>query len=125
MAGKQAKRLSVDQVIDLLTYASTTRHPARNRAIVLLSAKAGLRAGEIAKLEWDMILDPAGRVGNTVELRDRAAKKGSGRTIPLHPDLRAALDALLLLGSSSGPVVTSERRGPMTPLSIVVWFNIA
>jgi hypothetical protein len=32
-------------------------YPLRNRVIVLLSVKAGLRAGEIAKLTWDMVLD--------------------------------------------------------------------
>ena len=52
MAGKQAKILSVGDVNDLLVFASCTRHPFRNRLIVLLAAKAGLRAGEIAKLTW-------------------------------------------------------------------------
>jgi hypothetical protein len=37
--------------------------------IVLLSAKAGLRAGEIAALTWDMVLDPQGQVGSVIELR--------------------------------------------------------
>jgi integrase len=37
-----------DDLQDLLVYASATRNPIRNRVIVLLSAKAGLRAGEIA-----------------------------------------------------------------------------
>ncbi len=45
MAGKQAKILSVDALDSLLAYASSTRHPVRNTAIVLLSVKAGLRAG--------------------------------------------------------------------------------
>ena len=58
MPGKQAKVLSEDDLQDLLTYASATRNPIRNRVIVLLSAKAGLRAGEIANLTWDMVLDP-------------------------------------------------------------------
>ena len=48
VAGKQAKILSVGDVNDLLVFASCTRHPLRNRVIVLLAAKAGLRAGEIA-----------------------------------------------------------------------------
>ena len=61
--------------------------------IVLLSAKAGLRAGEIANLTWDMVLDATGRIGGVIELRDSAAKKGSGRIIPMHPHLRAALVA--------------------------------
>jgi integrase len=54
MAGKQAKTLSSADINDLLVYASCTRNPVRNSVIVLLSAKAGLRAGEIANLTWDI-----------------------------------------------------------------------
>ena len=50
MLGKQAKILSTSDVSDLLIFATCTRHPLRNRVIVLLAAKAGLRAGEIANL---------------------------------------------------------------------------
>jgi integrase len=75
MSGRRAKVLSDKQIEDLLVYTSTTRNPERNRVIVLLSIKAGLRAGEIAKLTWDMVLDPTGEVGSVIELRDCAAKK--------------------------------------------------
>ena len=60
---------------------------------MLLSLKAGLRAGEIAKLTWDMVVGPTGEIGTVIELRDCAAKKNSGRLIPIHPSLRAALAA--------------------------------
>ncbi len=86
MAGKQAKILSEDDLQDLLAYASATRNPIRNRVIVLLSAKAGLRAGEIANLTWDMVVDPNGAVSTAIELRDHAAKKRSGRLIPPRND---------------------------------------
>jgi integrase len=122
MAGKQAKILSNAHVEDLLTFAETTRRPLRNKLIVLLSAKAGLRAGEIANLTWDMVTDPTGAIGTTVQLPDRAAKKGRGRVVPLHDDLRAALMQWCAASRSSGPIITSERGGPMRPLSIVVWF---
>ena len=125
MPGKQAKILSIGDVNDLLVFASCTRHPLRNRVIVLLAAKAGLRASEIAKLTWDMVLDPSGNIGSVIELRDAAAKKGGGRLIPLHPDLQRALIAYRNLSPGDGPVIRSERGGPMTPLSIVVWFNRA
>jgi integrase len=125
MAGKQAKILSLNDVNDLLVFASCTRHPLRNRVIVLFAAKAGLRAGEIAKLTWDMVLDPTGDVGSVIELQDAAAKNGSGRLIPMHPDLRATLAAYRRPSPGIGPVIRSERGGPMTPLSIVVWFNRA
>ena len=125
MPGKQAKVLSVDDVKDLLVFANCTRHPVRNRVIILLAAKAGLRAGEIAKLTWDMVLDPTGDIGAVIELRDAVAKNGGGRLIPVHPDLRQALAAYRGLSTGIGALIRSERGGPMTPLSIVVWFNRA
>src|SRR4249919_1935921 len=76
MLGKQAKILAPRDVADLLALAECSRHPHRNRVIVLLSAKAGLRAGEIASLTWDMVVDAGGQIGNVIELRDHAAKKG-------------------------------------------------
>jgi integrase len=122
MPGKQAKVLSEDNLQDLLVYASATRNPIRNRVIVLLSAKAGLRAGEIANLTWDMVVEPNGAISTAIELRDQAAKKRSGRLIPLHKDLRNALANWRSVTLGTGPVVLSERGGAMTPLSIVVWF---
>jgi integrase/recombinase XerD len=125
MSGKQAKILSDQQIKSLLTFASSTRYPYRDRLVVLLSAKAGLRAGEIAKLTWDMVLGPGGEIGAVIELRDCAAKKGSGRLIPIHPTLRTALIALRKLTGGIGPVIRSERGGAMTPVSIVNWFAVA
>src|ERR1700688_856953 len=109
MPGKQAKILSLGDVNDLLVFASCTRHPVRKRVIVLLAAKAGLRASEIAKLTWDMVLDQIGDVGSVVELHDQAAKNRSGRLIPAHPDLRDALAAYRSLSTAHGPVIRSER----------------
>jgi integrase/recombinase XerD len=125
MPGKQAKILSADQLEDLLFFASNTRLPLRNRVIVLLSVRAGLRAGEIAKLTWDMVLGPTGDIGSIIELRDHAAKMRSGRLIPIHVGLRDGLAALLFCTANTGPIIRSERGGPMTPLSIVVWFKRA
>jgi integrase len=125
MPGKQAKILSLGDVSDLLVFATCTRHPLRNRVIVLLAAKAGLRAGEIANLTWDMVLDANGGIGRTIELRDRAAKNRSGRQIPLHSQLRDALAVWHRMTNGIGPVVRSERGGPMKPLSIVLWFSNA
>ena len=123
MAGKQAKTLSTNHIDDLLFFAERSRHPLRNRLIVLLSVKAGLRAAEIAKLTWDMVLGPSGEVGGTIELQDKIAKKRGGRSIPLHVDLRETLIEARKLSDGQGPIVLSERGGAMRPMSIVVWFS--
>ena len=125
MAGKQAKILSDEQTERLLSFVSTTRNPIRNRVLVLLSLKAGLRAGEIAKLTWPMVLDPAGNIAGVIELRDQAAKKKSGRLIPMHRDLRDALGRWREMSANVGPVVRSERGGAMTPVSVCNFFAIA
>ena len=124
MLGKRAKILSDDNIRDLLAFTTRTRHPVRNRVIVLLSTKAGLRAGEIANLTWPMVTDLTGEVGAVIALEDRVAKKNSGRVIPLHRDLQ---DALVELRNGTGdwPVIRSERGTPMSPPSIVNWFTSA
>lgn len=126
MAGRQAKILSDIQIERLLVYASSTRNPERNRVIVLLAMKAGLRASEIANLTWDMVVGPTGEVGSVIELYDHAAKRRRGRRIPLHPDLRLSLVVWRAIASSSrGHVITSQRGQRMTPVSVVNWFAVA
>jgi integrase/recombinase XerD len=125
MAGKQAKILTRQQILAALRRTRHSRYPQRDRVMILLSVKAGLRAGEIAKLIWPMLLDADGRLADCIELYDSAAKKRSGRTIPLHPALRRALHDLRRQTGSKGPVIPSERSGShgMRPGSIVNWFR--
>src|ERR1700722_4298809 len=125
MPGKQAKILPDPAIEELLFFAETTRHPAQNSVIVLLSTKAGLRAAEIANLTWEMIVEPTGKVSSRIELRDHAAKMGSGRTVPINAMLYEALVSWRTKSKGVGPVITSERGGRMTPLSVVIWFGRA
>lgn len=122
MAGRQAKVLTVSTVKRALQRAGHSTTPERDRVIILLSVLAGLRACEIAGIEWGMVLDARGRVGVVLELSDRVAKKGSGRRVPIHAELRTALVRLKRVGAATGPVVVSTRGGHMRPNSIVNWF---
>src|SRR4029450_878295 len=54
MQGKQAKIVSPTQERAILGYLATTRYPARDHVMFLLSMKAGLRAKEMASLAWAM-----------------------------------------------------------------------
>ncbi len=95
--------------------------------MILLSVKAGLRAGEIAQLTWAMITDSNGEIGETIELPGAVAKYGSGRRLPLHEDIRRALQCLQrqTVGKSiaEGPVIRSLRGGHMSPKAVVNWFH--
>jgi integrase/recombinase XerD len=122
MAGRQAKFVTPHTLRRMLAYAGHSATAERDRVMVLLSVKAGLRAAEIAQVTWPMVLDARGRVGDRLELADRIAKKGSGRRVPLHPDLRAALVELWRISDPAGPVVRSARGGAMQPNSVVNWF---
>lgn len=135
MHSGQAKLLSEPDIRRLLRAASHSRHPLRNKVIVLLSVRAGLRASEIARLDWSMVTDGRGRVGRVIELPGRVVKYGMGRRVPLHAELKAALAALRREAGAfgrSGPVVASERRGEgngpplaMKPKAVVNWFAAA
>jgi integrase/recombinase XerD len=72
-----------------------------------------------------MVLEPDGSVGQAIELVDKAAKKGSGRRIPVHSELAAALTGLRQKSPGPGHVVRSERGYGMHPLTIVIWFATA
>jgi integrase/recombinase XerD len=124
MAGKQAKVLAADQISLALRRATKGRNGPRNRLILLLSIKAGLRAGEIANLTWPMVCDATGAVGDAIELQDWAAKKQSGRSIPIHPDVKSALTRLRRSARrTDGPVIRSQRGEAMTAHSLVNWFR--
>jgi integrase len=122
MAGRQAKILAPNALRRMLLQTRKHACPARSVAIILLSIKAGLRAGEIAKLEWPMVLDARGKVANTIAIEDRIAKKKSGRRIPMHPDIQRALIKLRPQSPDNGPVIRSNRGSHMKANSIVNWF---
>lgn len=127
MLRQPARVLEAADVRRLLTHAGTLRHGPRNYVIVLLSFKAGLRACEIAGLDWRMVLGTDGKVAKQLTIPGSIAKYGSGRMVPMHTDLRKALMVWHRASGrpATGPVVRSERGAGMTPQSIVNWFAVA
>lgn len=124
MKGRPAKVLGVTAMRQAMSIAGRQKLGLRNKAIILLSFKAGLRAGEIAALRWEMLLDATGRVGRFIELPARVAKKGSGRRIPISPELLAVLGQLLReRHTHEGPVIRSSRGRHMTAKAVVNWFT--
>ena len=118
---KQARTLSKQEIDEMLNYLATTRYPKRNRLIFLLSAKAGLRAKEIAGLTWWMTNDSQGQVARTIHLQDTASKGKSGRLIPLNEEVREALvEYRNEVTSFSGPRVISTERSLETSAQAVV-----
>ncbi len=126
--GKRAKILNSKQENAILRHLETTRYSERDLTMFLLSIKAGLRAAEIAALTWAMVTDANGQIGDSIALEDKATKgKKGGRDIPLHPELREALQALLEIRGDSvcpdRPVIHSERGEGLSGASVAVWFH--
>lgn len=125
--GKQAKILRARELQRLLDHVSHSRHPERDRVMVLLSFKSGLRAKEIAGLTWSMVTSATGELADAISLPNKASKgKGGGRTIPLHNELRAALVSLMTVRGDKVrphlPVVYSERADGYSANAVAVWF---
>src|SRR5262249_46564888 len=128
MQGKQAKMVSPTQERAILGYLVTTRYPARDRVMFLLSMKAGLRAKAMAALTWAMVTDAQGSVAEVLHVPNRASKgKTGGRTIPLHPDLQAALVTLQTargdMATPERPILFSERGGGLSAAPVRLWFH--
>jgi integrase len=127
MIGKQAKGLSGRNVKKLLVVAGRGRLADRDRLIVLLAVHAGLRACEIARLTWGMVLDADHRIGQVIEVRDSIAKRGAGRRIPMHPNVRQALKVWKARKTKCAInpddiLLPSLRGGALKPNSVVNWF---
>ncbi len=124
MYRQPARVLRPEDVRLLLEHVEGQRHRERNRVIILLSFKAGLRACEISGLQWPMVLATDHRLGDVLTITGSIAKMGSGRRIPVHKELKRGLSVLhrTLDRPATGFVIQSQRGGKMTPDSIVNWF---
>ncbi|MBY0432077.1 MAG: site-specific integrase [Rhodospirillales bacterium] len=124
--GKQAKTLTDRQVALIARHLETTRNPLRNRVMLLLSVKAGLRAKEIASLTWGMVTDSSDDLADCMALPDVATKGRSGRLVPLNSDLKAVLKALQQERAGKAlpdaAIIYSERGRRMSAASVVEWF---
>ena len=125
--GKQAKLLTDAQVRAVLAHVDRkSRNPERDRLIVLLSVKAGMRAKEISCLTWPMVTASDGQLADVISLEDRASKgRNGGRVIPLHRDLKTALVTYKSMSRSryGAYVLKSERGSRLTAASLANWFH--
>ena len=127
---RKAKTLSDAQYKAMVGFLRSTRNPARDRVIFMLSTKAGLRAKEIAYLRWCMVLTPDGTIGGTIDLTDSATKGRSGRVIPINRELKGALQEYLTqeqgrvdFDAGRDFVVRTQRSDRSSPQAIVNMFQ--
>ena len=122
MLSKKSKVLSERQIKTALAFLETTDNPIRNRLILLLSARAGLRAKEISELRWAMVTDAEGWIDHDIRLPNTASKGRSGGVIPMAKQLRRALSDW---ADQIGPIapdqhVIGTRRSERTSAQVIV-----
>ena len=128
--GKQSKTLNKNQIEMVSTYLRSKRNGLRNQTIFLLSVKSGLRAKEIASLQWRMVVQPDGKIDDYINLPNSSSKGRSGRVIPLHSSLKVNLNELLEEQSrirtfdlDTSYIVRTERSASASAQSIVNMFS--
>jgi integrase/recombinase XerD len=87
----QAKTLSEKELKIVLATVAQGRHAERNRAMVLMSFWAGMRAGELAALRIGDVIVPNGTVATEIRLLADQTKGSRGRIVLVGDKLRREL----------------------------------
>ncbi len=96
--------------------ARTLEHTdAQGKVCILLGHKAGLRAMEIAALDWRAVTDASGGLADVIDLPRSKAGHGQGR-IPICKELAKALLKLAALRRfpRKGPVILTAKGKAFT-----------
>ena len=121
---KQAACLTDNQLRNAIARTNDYRNRLRNKAIVELTALAGLRAVEVSRLRWSMLLSEDNAVSETIRLTNAASKGKSGGLVPVNRELKATLTELLNSVKTESfdrdsNVIVSERGCALQRQSIV------
>ncbi len=117
---KRDSRLATRFEISYLT--GSAKPVPWNRAIFLLSVRAGLRAKEIRVLDLGHADRLGGQDGDAIHLVVQASKASSGRVIPLNKELKAALEQIqkAQVGGRAAPFVVTRERARQTSAAAIV-----
>lgn len=88
---RQAATLTTHQLKRVLDHCKTTRHPLRNRAIILTTHWSGLRVGEVAALLWSDVVDARGEILSEFRLSAAQTKGNKAATVLIPGRLQAEL----------------------------------
>lgn len=120
---KRALTFTDEQFAKLWDHAGRSTLPERDRLILALSFKAGLRVGEIQKIDLKAMLDVEGHPAATINVFSNVAKKQAAREIPMHNLVRQALVAFMkaypkatFVAISSQPFRWFRKQGKTVPL---------
>ena len=100
----KAKPITETEFRRVLAVAGSSRYPERNRLCLLLSARAGMRVGEIRALDIEDVFDPViGQIRDRIFLSAQRTKWNNPREVHLNRSVQRALSSYLPLRD---PLVT-------------------
>tara|TARA_E500000178_G_scaffold355287_1_gene427376 strand:+ start:2067 stop:2642 length:576 start_codon:yes stop_codon:yes gene_type:complete len=105
----------------MLAYLETTRHPVRDKAVYLLTYRAGMRIGSVAGLMLDDVIDAQGALRQVVILRKKITKGSKTITAYInHPELQEALQDWLKCRENKpyAPLFFSQKGGEFSANSL-------
>lgn len=106
-----------DELLETVPHVS--RMPARDVLVFEVSFYGALRVCEIAQLAIDAMLGPRGEILDVIRIAPWTTKRNRGRTIPMHPRIKAALADFLDVYPHAEWVAMSPRDGRMmTPAAL-------
>lgn len=125
---KRAKIIDDHVLESILKYVAQGDNGLRDKVMLLLSHKAGLRAAEIAGLTWGDVLDATGTLSKeSLVIPGNIAKYGRGREIPMHPLLYDALQeykqSLSKLTANTRLILCQDGVTRMSPNNMAVYIR--
>lgn len=122
----QAKFLTETEQHAVMTRITSRRTASirRDRLLVLLSWRAGLRVCEIAGLNWSDVTDASGAIADTLLVRRQTTKgKTFARRVPLHGELQAALELWRHQAThTTGQIVRLKPDHRLSVNALTIWF---
>lgn len=123
---KQARILTTAEFKRVLAVIDAHRYSERNRAIFYLSFLGGLRACEISALKLSDVVDEDYKVKTQIVLHANMTKGNERNRVivgsALQKELKRYVDAVRALKPLNAPLITSQKRGHFSALTIVQLF---
>jgi integrase/recombinase XerD len=123
---KQAKTLDDRELKRLLDHVATTKSPARNRAMLLLTHLAGMRVGEVAAVRVCDVIASDGSIRDEISLSAAQTKGKRSRSVLLNERMRAELASYMQTVTVRDPkqaLFATQRSAAFTANSLTQVMN--
>ena len=123
---KQAKTLNERELEKLLDFVATTKSPARNRAMLLLTHLAGMRVGEVAAVRVCDVVAIDGSIRDEINLSAAQTKGKRSRAVLLNERIRGELASYMQTVKVRDPkqaLFATQRSAAFTANSLTQVMN--